>query len=122
MNLAQQTFTTYAQFFTFYLEEHSHSGTRMLHAVGTILGPVAAVIAIISKHPVYALAWPVISYGFAWTSHFFAEHNKPATFGHPLWSLMGDFHMLGLMLTGRLRQRLNQAQTQTSAQTPRRNS
>ncbi|CBI30431.3 unnamed protein product, partial [Vitis vinifera] len=35
-------------------------------------------------------------------SHFFVEGNVPATFGHPIWSLLCDFKMFGLMLTGQM--------------------
>ncbi|BCJ87974.1 hypothetical protein skT53_29590 [Effusibacillus dendaii] len=48
------------------------------------------------------MAAPVIVYGFAWFSHFVFEGNKPATFGHPWWSLRADFQMYGYILTGRM--------------------
>jgi hypothetical protein len=35
-----------------------------------------------------------LGYTFAWIGHFVYEHNKPATFIYPTFSLMGDFHMM----------------------------
>jgi hypothetical protein len=45
---------------------------------------------------------PLLGYGFAWYAHFFVEGNRPATFGHPFWSLAADYRMLWLVLTGRM--------------------
>lgn len=45
---------------------------------------------------------PLTGYGFAWCSHFFVEENVPASFRHPFWSLLCDFKMFGLMLTGNM--------------------
>lgn len=39
------------------------------------------------------LVVPIIAYSFAWAGHFFFEHNKPATFIYPMYSLFGDFRM-----------------------------
>ena len=41
-------------------------------------------------------------YAFAWIGHFFFEKNRPATFKHPLYSLMGDWRLWFETLTGRI--------------------
>jgi hypothetical protein len=52
--------------------------------------------------PLFLLPAPFVGYGFAWFGHFFVEKNRPATLRHPVWSLMGDFHMFYLMCLGRM--------------------
>lgn len=104
--MAAQEFANYEEFFTFYLHEHSDARNRLFHAAGTVLGVAVLVGAFATGHPLYALAWPIVAYGFAWTGHYLLEGNKPATFGHPFWSFISDFRMLWLMVTGRLRARM----------------
>jgi hypothetical protein len=105
----QPRFANYEEFFTFYLHEHSDPRNRAMHAAGTGLGLCVLVGAFVIGHPWYALLWPVVAYGFAWTGHFLIEGNKPATFGHPFWSFISDFRMLSLMMTGRLKARMDSA-------------
>lgn len=101
--------TTFDAFFEFYLREHALPSTRRWHYAGTTM-VIAAAVAILATGN---LAWlPVLllaGYGPAWFSHFFIEKNRPATFRYPLWSLMSDFRMYGLWLTGRLGKWLERA-------------
>jgi hypothetical protein len=93
---------TYAEFWPFYLKEHSHPLNRKLHFVGTTIVIGLAIAAIVTGRGVLAAWMPVAGYGFAWVGHFFVEHNRPATFKYPFWSLFSDFRMYGWMLRGKL--------------------
>ena len=99
----KQSFNRFSEFYPFYLEEHSDPVCRRLHYVGSLLVVAVALYALLSGHLVYLWLLPVIGYGFAWIGHFLFEKNRPATFQHPLYSLMGDWVMLKDMLTGRIR-------------------
>lgn len=96
-------FSSFKDFYPFYLAEHSNVNCRRMHFVGTLLVIVTAIIAVFTGR--WRLLWllPVLGYGFAWLGHGVFEKNRPATFTHPLYSLLGDFVMFGQMLTGRLR-------------------
>jgi hypothetical protein len=105
-DVAQREFRSFADFWPFYLNEHSRPMTRALHAVGTLLS-TALIIVLLAERKWLWLPLPlVIGYGCAWLGHFFVEHNRPATFQYPLWSFMGDYKMLALMLTGQLKAEL----------------
>jgi hypothetical protein len=45
---------------------------------------------------------PVAGYGFAWIGHFAFERNRPVTFRHPWYSLLGDLALFRDMLLGRI--------------------
>ncbi|HXZ98873.1 MAG TPA: DUF962 domain-containing protein [Candidatus Binatia bacterium] len=94
-------FSSYQEFFPFYVGQHSRAATRWFHFAGTHLGVLAASAALALRRPAGVAAFPVIAYGLAWFSHFAIEKNRPATFGHPLWSLRGDFQMIAVMWQGK---------------------
>ena len=93
---------TFEEFWPFYVAQHSRASTRACHFAGTtlVLGSLAAGVAL---SPALALLAPVLGYGPAWIGHFFFEKNRPATFTHPWYSLLGDWVMFRDLLTGRLR-------------------
>jgi hypothetical protein len=95
-------FHTFAEFYPFYLSEHRHPVCRRLHFVGTLLVVVCVALAIVIGNMWWLAAAPLCGYGFAWVGHFFFERNRPATFTHPLYSLVGDWVMFRDMLTGRI--------------------
>jgi hypothetical protein len=100
---------TFAEFWPFYLREHSRPATRALHFVGTTLSLLLIVSAIAARRPTLLLAALLCGYAFAWVAHFFVEHNKPATFKYPLWSFAADWRMWALTLRGRLGPELQRA-------------
>ncbi|MDE1149539.1 MAG: DUF962 domain-containing protein [Azospirillaceae bacterium] len=94
--------STYEAFWPFYLAEHGKPTTRAWHYVGTGLAMAALVAGLWTGDWRFFVAAPVSGYFFAWVSHFFIEHNRPATFTYPLWSLVSDYRMFFLFLGGRL--------------------
>lgn len=99
----------YDEFFPYYLQEHAKPATRAFHYVGTGLtfGFLAGAIA--TGNAWWLLGMPLAGYFFAWLSHFGIEKNRPATFTYPLWSLVSDYRMFFLWLSGRLPRHLRAA-------------
>ncbi|MGA9335491.1 MAG: DUF962 domain-containing protein [Rudaea sp.] len=95
-------FSSFREFYPFYLNEHANRSCRRLHTIGSTLVLVTLVIACASRQ--WELLWtlPLIGYGFAWIGHFFFEKNRPATFKHPFYSFAGDWVMYWQILSGRI--------------------
>ena len=95
-------FNSFAEFYPYYLSEHSNSTCRRLHFIGTTL--VIFILALTIGRGAWMLLWtlPLAGYSFAWVGHFFFEKNRPATFQHPFYSLLGDFVMYRDMVLGRV--------------------
>jgi hypothetical protein len=98
-----ERFQSFKEFYPYYLSEHSNVICRALHYIGSSIGLVIMGYAIVSGNYIFILVGLIQGYAFAWTGHFFFEHNKPATFQYPLWSFMGDWVMLKDFLTGKFR-------------------
>jgi hypothetical protein len=97
-----KSFKTFAEFYPYYLGEHSNPTCRRLHFVGSTLVLVCLAMLVATGQPQYILYALLCGYGFAWVGHFVFEKNRPATFKRPLYSLMGDWVMYRDIWAGKI--------------------
>lgn len=96
-------YTTFREFYPFYLSEHANRTCRRLHFIGSSLVIGVVVAAILQHDARWFLLAPLAGYGFAWVGHFFFEKNRPASFKQPLFSFIGDWVMYWDMLRGKIK-------------------
>lgn len=102
MNTETRAFTSFEDFYPFYLGEHSDRTCRRLHVVGTSLAALLILAGLLSRQWWLIPMAVVQGYAFSWVGHFVFEKNRPATFQHPWWSYRGDLRMLRETLSGRI--------------------
>ena len=94
-------YSSFTEFYPFYLNEHSQCVTRRLHFFGSSLSLACLVLLVLTGDLWWLAAGLGVGYGFAWFAHFAFEKNRPATFQQPVYSFMGDWKMFWEILTGR---------------------
>jgi hypothetical protein len=97
-----QELRTFADFWPYYVLAHRQPLTRIFHTTGTLTGWLLIAAAIYYRNWWFIAAAIVVPYAFAWVSHFFIEHNRPASFGHPFWSWLADQKMVAMVLMGKM--------------------
>jgi len=95
-------YTTFEEFWPFYLGEHSLPVCRALHFTGSTLALGITATAALSMQPHLIFFALLSGYGFAWIGHFFVEKNRPASFKYPLYSFVADWKMWAMILTGKI--------------------
>lgn len=100
--MAEERIQSFAEFWPYYVGEHRSPVCRGLHYFGTSLALLTATTAAVTGTGWLVAVALVLGYGPAWVGHFLIEHNRPATFKYPAWSLLSDFKMLGLAVRGRM--------------------
>jgi hypothetical protein len=97
------SFANFHDFYPHYLDEHRDRRCRRLHFIGSSLVLLIVLFALFSGRLAWLWLAPVAGYGFAWIGHFAFEKNRPATFRHPLYSLMGDWVMYWEIIRGKVK-------------------
>jgi len=101
--IRMSAYASFREFYPFYLGEHRDVNCRRMHFAGSTLVLAVIALALLSGQLAWLWLVPVAGYGFAWIGHFVFEKNRPATFRHPLYSLMGDWVMYWDVLRGRVK-------------------
>ena len=95
-------FGSFAEFYPYYLSEHQDRTCRRLHFAGSTVALVCLFLLVFTGNLWWLLGAAVSGYAFAWVGHFGFEKNRPATFRHPFYSLMGDWVMYRDIWTGKI--------------------
>ncbi len=96
-------YSTFREFYPFYLSEHRDRNCRRMHFIGSSLAIVFVIAAILTRNAWWLLAGLACGYAFAWVGHFAFEKNRPASFKQPLYSFIGDWVMYRDIWIGRIR-------------------
>lgn len=101
-----ESFSSYADFYAYYLCEHTQPTTKLFHFVATFNVLVFLLTMLKAKAAstkLRVLIFAIVqAYTLAWISHFNIEMNKPATFQYPLYSFASDWVMFRDALLGRV--------------------
>ncbi|CAG2128767.1 Mpo1-like protein [Cupriavidus numazuensis] len=95
-------FESFAAFYPYYLSEHQDRTCRRLHFAGSTVALLCLLMLVVTGSAWWLLGAVLSGYAFAWVGHFVFEKNRPATFRHPFYSLMGDWVMYADILRGRI--------------------
>jgi hypothetical protein len=100
--MAMEEPRTFEAFWPYYVGQHAHPTTRLLHFLGTSLAFSFIGLAMIMRSPLWLALAPIAGYGFSWLGHFGVEGNRPAAFRRPLWSFFGDMRMWKKIAMGQM--------------------
>ena len=69
-------FTSFEEFYPFYIDEHKNKYNKLLHFIGTWLSLVFILLMIFSGEPKYLFYALLSGYSWAWVGHFFIEKTR----------------------------------------------
>lgn len=96
-------YTSFQEFYTFYLSQHQNLMSQRMHFAGSVLAALCILIFIFSFTLTYLLLAIILGYGFAWAGHYFFEKNEPTSCQNPWYSFLGFWMMFKDMITGKVK-------------------
>ncbi len=103
---AEPRFQSFAEFWPFYVREHRKPLCRAIHYVAAVAALACVIGAAVLGNLLLLPLAPIVGYGLAWFAHVCVEHNHPATWKYVRWSVIAEYKMLFLGITGRMRREL----------------
>jgi len=101
--MSNTKFTSFQEFYPYYLSEHKLRVNKVLHVIGSLTGFFFLIYTLcIEEYKLIPISF-LFGYMFAWIGHFFFEKNKPATFKYPFYSFLGDWVMLKDIFLGKIK-------------------
>ena len=101
--MSDTKFTSFKDFYPYYLSEHKLKINKILHAIGSLTGLFFLFYVLyIEEYKLIPVSF-LFGYSFVWVGHFFFEKNKPATFKYPIYSFIGDWVMLKDIISGKIK-------------------
>jgi hypothetical protein len=94
---------TFEEFWPHYVRLHTRPETHALHAVATLSCLTLLGASVVLRKPLLALAAPLADYAIAQLSHRVFEANKTTPWKNQLWHARAELRMLGLVVTGRMK-------------------
>ncbi len=92
-NQRDHSFSSFHDFYPYYLSQHTKRSTKILHFIGISLLLLLVLLTLYIHLWCLFLVAILQAYFLAWIGHYFFEHNQPATFTHPWYSMLGDWQM-----------------------------
>lgn len=103
-------YESFDAFWLHYLRVHSSPRTRRIHYIAITVGIVGVIVgAFVDDYGLIAIGSIIAAYLIAWSAHATIEHNLPAFFEAPFWSLAAGMRMYVTWLTGGLDKQLRRA-------------
>ena len=107
--MVEQRSQTLSGFWLVYLRDHAKWQTRACHYTGISCAFIGVGAAIVTGVWWLLPLGIVVNYVIDWSAHYLIEGNRPAAFGHPVWSALSGLRMYFLWITGRLGPELRRA-------------